>query len=239
MQILKILNLSYAYKQDIVLKDICLTYDNKDFLAIIGPNGGGKSTLIKLILGLLPSKNNIFLNGISKKEIAYVPQNINTNLNFPLRVLEVVLMGLIDRKIFGFYSTKEKQEAMLSLKKVGIEDLYNCNINNLSGGQRQRVFIARALVSKCRLLILDEPTASIDTKTTIQIFDLLSTLQKQGIGIIIVCHDINIVLAYADKIAYLNKELCVHDNQKNIVKLNELIHKTQDHFCDFLFLKES
>ncbi|CAM2793262.1 metal ABC transporter ATP-binding protein [Helicobacter burdigaliensis] len=233
MKLFDICNLNYSYKEELVLKNINLNYDSKDFLAIIGPNGGGKSTLIKLILGILEAKVPLSFF-IPKNKIGYVPQNPLPNPNFPLRVLEVVLMGRIDKKKFGFYSKEDKESALNALKKVELQDFWDRSIQDLSGGQIQRVFIARALVSECKLLILDEPTASVDSKMSIQIFELLKTLHHQGIGIILICHNINLILAYANKIAHLNKELTLHTNHQETQKSQFLKHllKEHNHFCD-------
>lgn len=230
---IEIKNLNFSYNKEKVLSNINLNYESKDFLAIVGPNGGGKSTLLKLILGIIKSNNQIFLQNISLKDIGYVPQNTLANPNFPVRVQEVVMMGRIDKKRFGFYTKKDKELALLALEKVGMRNFWDKKINELSGGQRQRVFIARAIVSDCKLLILDEPTASIDTKGSVQIFELLQNLHKNNIGIIVICHDLNIVLAYANKIAYLNKELFLHENTPE-KKAHLLKHLDQNHshFCD-------
>ncbi|TKX30311.1 metal ABC transporter ATP-binding protein [Campylobacter sp. MIT 12-5580] len=229
MKLFELSKLNYAYDKEMVLKDINLSYDTKDFLAIIGPNGGGKSTLIKLILGLLPCTNFEF-KAVKTSEIGYVPQNTLVNENFSINTLELVLMGRINEKIFGFYSKKDRAKALEALEKVGLKEFAYKNIKDLSGGQRQRAYIARALISSCKLLILDEPSASLDSKSALNIFELLSSLHEQGIGIISICHDINIVLAFANKIAYLNKELILHDNDKHKAKL--LTHlKSHQHFC--------
>ncbi|TKX31053.1 metal ABC transporter ATP-binding protein [Campylobacter estrildidarum] len=234
MEFFCIRNLNYSYNQEYVLKNINLSYDNKDFLSIIGPNGAGKSTLVKLILGLLNSKNAICFSGIKRNEIGYVPQHTLANPNFFPRVIDIVLMGLVNKKIFGFYSKNDKEKAMMALKNVKMQDFWDKKVNELSGGQRQRVFIARALVDECKMLILDEPTASVDSKSAIQIFELLTSLHEKGIGILLVCHDINLVLTFSDKIAHLNKELFLHSNQKEKEKSDFLKHlyENHSHFCD-------
>lgn len=229
MQILSIQNLNFAYKNETVLENVNLNYDSKDFLGIIGPNGGGKSTLLKLILGLLKNKS-VHLS-LNKQALAYVPQSILANENFPICTLELVLMGLLGAKKFGFYSKKDKEKAIKALEKIGLSGFAQTKISELSGGQRQKAFIARALVSKCQLLILDEPTASLDSKSAVEIFELLNALHKDGVGIIAVCHDINLVLGYADKIAYLNKELILHDNDKQKGALIKHLSTTHQHFC--------
>ncbi|MCV3426520.1 ABC transporter ATP-binding protein [Campylobacter lari] len=230
---INIKNLNFSYNQDEVLKNINLNYESKDFLAIVGPNGGGKSTLLKLILGLLNSHKNINFENLSLKDIGYVPQNTLANPNFPVRVLEVVMMGRVDKKFFGFYTKKDQEQALLALEKIGMRNFWDKKINELSGGQRQRVYIARALASECKLLILDEPTASIDTKGSVQIFELLKKLHESGVGVIVICHDLNVSLAYANKIAYLNKELFLHENTPE-KKAHLLAHLSQNHthFCD-------
>ncbi|MCH5337010.1 MAG: ABC transporter ATP-binding protein [Campylobacter sp.] len=234
MKVFEISKLNYAYNDELVLKNIHLSYDTKDFLAIIGPNGAGKSTLIKLILGLLKNKNNsIEFFSFNKKDIGYVPQYTLANPNFPARVLEIVLMGLINKKILGFYTKKDKKKALEALEKVGMKEFWDKKISELSGGQRQRIFIARALVDECKILILDEPTASVDSKGAVQIFELLNDLHEKGIGIIVICHDINLVLAYSDKIAYLDKELFLHSNTKEKQRGMFLKHlyENHSHFC--------
>lgn len=234
MELFRILNLNYAYEKELILKNISLSYDNKDFLSIIGPNGAGKSTLIKIILGLIKSKTKVEFLNIKKNEIGYVPQQNLANLNFPVRVLDLVLMGLINKKTFGFYTKKDKKKALEALKSVQMSEFWDKKITHLSGGQRQRVFIARALVDECKMLILDEPTASVDSKSAIQIFELLSSLHQKGVGVIVICHDINLVLAYSDKIAHLNKELFLHSNTKEKQKSEFLKHLYENnaHFCD-------
>ncbi len=234
MKFFQVSNLHYAYEDELVLKNINLSYDSEDFFSIIGPNGAGKSTLLKLILALLEcEEGSIEFFSLSKKDLGYVPQHTLINPHFPARVLEIVLMGLIGKKSFGFYTKKDKEKALEALAKVGMKEFWDKKISELSGGQRQRVFIARALVDECKMLILDEPTASVDSKGAVQIFELLNDLHKKGIGVLVVCHDINLVLAYSDKIAYLDKELFLHSNAKEEQKSVFLKHlyEKHSHFC--------
>ena len=233
--ILQIKNLSFSYDKELVLNNINLNVYKGDFLAIIGPNGGGKSTLLKLILGLLKSnKNTIKLFGKSIKEniqkVGYVPQNTNINTNFPIKVLDVVKMGHISKKRSFFSSKEEEQCALNSLKQVGMQEYANTKIGSLSGGQRQRVMIARALCANPSLLILDEPTASIDVAGQKQIYKLLEKLNKH-ISIIVVSHDISVILSYATKVAHINKQLVFHDisKKKNIA--------SDGHFCEVEMLE--
>ena len=237
--IIKIRNLNFSYDKQVVLEDINLEYSSDEFLAIIGPNGGGKSTLLKLILGLLkPQSGEIKLFGKEPSEVSkfigYVPQNFLSNQSFPMMVLEVVLMGLIDKKIFGFYSKDEKALALSALEKVGMSEFANARIGELSGGQRQRVYIARALCANAKVLILDEPTASIDTKGQAEIYEILKGINENGVGVVLVSHDLNIVLNYATKIAYVSKNLHIHKTHENLAKREFIEHlaRTHSHFCD-------
>ena len=237
--IIKIRNLNFSYDKQVVLEDINLDYSSDEFLAIIGPNGGGKSTLLKLILGLLkPQSGEIKLFGKEPSEVSkfigYVPQNFLSNQSFPMMVLEVVLMGLIDKKIFGFYSKDEKALALSALEKVCMREFANARIGELSGGQRQRVYIARALCANAKVLILDEPTASIDTKGQAEIYEILKGINANGVGVVLVSHDLNIVLNYATKIAYVSKNLHIHKTHENLAKREFIEHlaRTHSHFCD-------
>ncbi len=217
---LVIQNLFFYYDRTLVLEDISLEYSKSDFLAIIGPNGGGKSTLLKLMIGLLkPTQGSILLLGdqpsMTHHRVAYVPQDTFANRDFPIKVLDVVLMGrLSPSKIFSFYSKEDKCIAQTMLEKVGMKGFENQKLHTLSGGQRQRVFVARALASEAEILFLDEPTASIDTAGELEIFTLLKRL-NQEIGIVIISHDINVALNYATKVAYVNKTLYLHDVSKD------------------------
>jgi zinc transport system ATP-binding protein len=251
MPIIEIKNLTFAYDKEIILENINLTVEDKDFLAIIGPNGGGKSTLLKAILGMNKIKKGSILimdqkPSLSLSKIGYVPQNTNINTNFPIKVIEVVMMGHIrdkneENKSKSFlnkyfkigYNEFEKSCALSALQQVGMEKFANQKIGNLSGGQRQRVMIARALCSHPSILILDEPTASIDVSGQKKIYDLLKELNK-SITIIVVSHDISVILSYASKAAHINKTITYHDISHKENKLHD--HK-DDHFCEVEMLQ--
>lgn len=230
-------NVSFAYDEERVLKDVDFSFSKKDFLAIIGPNGGGKSTLLKLMIGMLqPDVGTISIFGknvseVSKK-IGYVPQNTMINKGFPIKVIDVVLMGrLSNTKKFGSYTKKDMQIAMESLTAVGMSKYADKKIGNLSGGQRQRAFIARALATEAEILFLDEPTASIDTQGQIKIYETLKQINKDK-GIVVISHDVNILLGYANKIAHVNKTLYMH-NAPEITRemILENIDDKTGHIC--------
>lgn len=209
-------NLAFAYGKTRVLEDITLEIEAGDFVAVIGPNGGGKSTFLKLILGLLePDSGSLRVMGTEPAKaaasIGYVPQDLAPNRGFPVSVLEVVRMGLLGRKNLLFRHTKaDTDKAMEALTKVGMEMYASRRIDDLSGGQLQRVFIARALVSDPKILILDEPTSNIDSRGEQAIYDLLHELNRE-ITVIVVSHDISFLLDYAKKIVFLNRRLTLHD----------------------------
>jgi zinc transport system ATP-binding protein len=240
MNVIDISNLSFAYDKELILEDINLTVQKDDFLAIIGPNGGGKSTLLKLILGMYkPKKGTIKVLGKDPSKnlshIGYVPQNPNVNIDFPIKVIEVVMMGHVGAKrpLFG-YGQDEMACAMGALEQVGMQAYADKKIGSLSGGQRQRVMIARALCAHPSILILDEPTASIDVAGQRDIYELLKILSK-SVTIIVVSHDISVILEYANRAAHINKTLSYHDISNK--KKTYHTHGDKDHFCEVELLQ--
>jgi len=227
-KILEIENLSFSYDKLNVLENINLDILNDDFLAIIGPNGGGKSTLLKLMLGLLKTKNGKIKKYIKNELLAYVPQNTNLNTDFPITALEVVLMGHtpISKQFFG-YSKDDISCAMGSLEKVSMQEFADSKIGDLSGGQRQRVFIARALCSNPEVMLLDEPTASIDVKGQKEIYELLKQLNEK-IAIVVVSHDISVLLNYAKNVAHVNKNLVYH----HLKSIEQNVDNENEHLCE-------
>jgi zinc transport system ATP-binding protein len=240
MSLIDIKNASFAYDRQMILENINLSVEEKDFLAIIGPNGGGKSTLLKLILGILkPKKGSISVLGKrpskSLTHIGYVPQNTNVNTDFPIKVIEVVMMGHVGgtRPLFG-YGKDEVLCAMGALAQVGMEEFAQTKIGALSGGQRQRVMIARALCAHPQILILDEPTSSIDITGQKEIYELIKTL-NENITVIVVSHDISVILEYANKAAHINKTLSYHDISDKQKTFHT--HGTDGHFCEIELLQ--
>ncbi len=203
--------------ENIILRDIDLELDRGDFLGIIGPNGGGKTTLLKIILGLLePDRGRVRVFGKSpssfRGKVSYVPQFKNFDSDFPINVWNVVLMGRVGSLgLNPFYSKEDKIRAKSSLKKVDMYDFKDRLFSSLSGGEKQRVLMARALVSEPEILLLDEPTASVDEKIKTSIFELLKELnEKKDITIILVSHDVGFLSSYVEKVGCLNQTLIYH-----------------------------
>ncbi len=217
--IIKIENVHVYYGQNVALSGINLSVEDKDFLGIIGPNGGGKTTLLKVILNLIkPDRGNVMVLGrppkYTRKYIGYIPQQNSFDLDFPISVMDCVLMGRYRHVgLFKQYTDKDTEAARKALDKVGMLKFIHKPIGKLSGGERQRVLIARALVSEPRILLLDEPTSSIDAKSETEFYELLADLKK-SMAIIVVSHDITAISVHIDKIACLNKELYYHGSKE-------------------------
>ena len=213
--VIKIENLTFSYKDLPVLTDINFSVEEKDFVGVIGPNGGGKTTLFKLILGLFkPVSGNISVFGKTPAKaaslIGYVPQYGEMDKNFPIRTKEVVEMGVVDKTFILSRSLKKKSDLVYgSLESVGLADLANRTFGELSGGQQQRCLIARALASKPKILLLDEPTTSVDITVEEDIYELLKKLNKE-ITILLASHDLGFISTYINKIACVNRELAWH-----------------------------
>lgn len=214
--IIDIKNLDFAYDGEPVLEDINLSIQPLDFVAMVGPNGGGKTTLLKLLLGLLtPLRGTVRIDGKSPQAasqcIGYVPQNVNLNHSFPITAIDVVMMGQLDpQKPFSRRNASNRRDALAALDRMGMAAYADKKIGLLSGGQRQRVFIARALVTAPKLLLLDEPTASIDTKGQADFYRLLQEL-NQDVTVLVVSHDLLAVSRYVKSVACVNKNLHYHD----------------------------
>lgn len=202
-----------------ILEGITLSVEQGDFLGVIGPNGGGKTTLLKVILGLItPSQGKIWVLGKpperSRNNIGYVPQYNLFDRDFPISVWDVVLIGRYGRAgLLRRYSGEDRRTVQEVLQTVGMLDYKNRQIGKLSGGEQQRVFIARALVSNPELLLLDEPTASVDPTMQTEFYELLERL-KQQMAIVLVSHDISAISIYVDKIACLNRQLFYHGSKE-------------------------
>lgn len=218
-EVVKLEDVWVHYEGTPVLEAVNLSVKEQDFLGIIGPNGGGKTTLLKVVLGLLkPSRGRVLVLGNSpersRKHIGYVAQHSLFDSGFPISVWDVVLMGRYGRTgLFKRYSEEDKKAVVSALETVGMLGYRGRQIGKLSGGEQQRVFIARALVAEPRLLLLDEPTASVDPAMRTEFYELLEKL-KQKMAIVLVSHDVSAVSIYVDKIACLNRRLFYHDSKE-------------------------
>lgn len=207
-----------GYGGPIVLHDITLDVGAGEFLGLVGPNGGGKSTLLKVILGLLaPIRGQVRVLGAdplrARRQVGYVPQHVEFARDFPISVRGVVLMGRLGQspRLFG-YRHGDRAIAMSSLHEVGLAELAERPIGQLSGGQFQRVLIARALATEPEILLLDEPTANLDPRAERDLFELLKDLNRR-MTIFVVTHDIAFVSEYVTRVACLSRELVCHTTE--------------------------
>lgn len=217
---------SFYYNGHPVLLDVSMTIEEKDFLAIVGPNGSGKTTLLKIILGILrPRKGTVRIFGKNPAEsagtIGYVPQDTGMNKGFPISVADVVLMGRVglagrDRS----YTSADRAVARQALERVGMWEYRDRTIGKLSGGQRQRVYIARALAAEPKVLLMDEPTASVDTQFQTDLYEFLKEL-NEAMTIVVVSHDMSVLSSYIKSVACLNQTLYYHDQSE---LTGEMIH---------------
>lgn len=211
-EILSIRDLCAGYERETILEDINLTLRERDFVGIIGPNGGGKTTLIKVLLGLLPpTRGQVRILGKSPRQgrefVGYVPQFLEHDRAFPIRVRDVVRMACLSkRNLFRPYSKRDDEKVDRALDSVGMLSYRERSIGELSGGQRQRVYIARALAVEPKLLILDEPTANVDPGSRERIFELLRELNR-SIAILLISHDLGAIADSVKSIACLDRRL--------------------------------
>lgn len=207
-------NLSLAYSKTDAINNINLSISEGEFVNIVGPNGGGKTTLVKCVLGLLkPQSGDVSIFGKNvnsgKTLIGYVPQNADTEKNFPITALETVQTAFLKPGLNPFkkLSLFEKEKSLELLSTVGLSDLAHRQVNQLSGGEFQRLLIARALAGNTKILLLDEPTANIDPISTKKIYEILSGLNKSGITVILVSHDLRFVLKSQRRTVYIDRNI--------------------------------
>ena len=221
MSLIDIKNLSLGYDGNIVLKNVNLKIEENAFLCVVGPNGSGKSTLIKGILGLIkPISGTITFNNLKQNFIGYMPQETKVDSNFPASVLEIVLSGTLNKKSRSLFYTKEdKKLAIKNLKILGIENLKNKHFSELSGGQRQKVLLARSLCATSKLLILDEPSNNLDSKSKKNLYDILKNLNKNyNITIIMITHDLDHNNLIGNKILSLREDDIFYGTTEDFIK---------------------
>lgn len=206
MALINVEGLTLSYESMTVIRELSFCVNAGDYLCVIGENGSGKSTLIKSLLSLKkPLAGEItFGDGLKAREIGYLPQQTGAQRDFPASVWEVVLSGCLNsRGIKPFYTGRERRMASENMERLGISDLRRRSYRDLSGGQQQRVLLARALCATHKLLLLDEPVSGLDPMVTSEMYELISGINKSGVTVIMVTHDISAAMNYANTILCL------------------------------------
>jgi zinc transport system ATP-binding protein len=215
---IEINNLSFSYDTVPVLEDVNLTVEHGEFATIVGPNGGGKTTLLKLLLGILkPVQGKIAVlgnaPGKARLKLGYMPQHADLDPQFPVTVMDVVLLGRLGSRFGGRYSKKDKQLAWKALEEVQLEGMARMPFSKLSGGQRQRALIARALCCNPEMLLLDEPTANIDPEVEENLLTILQEL-NQRMTILLVSHDLGFVSRVVKSVICVNRRVLIHPTSR-------------------------
>lgn len=203
-------DVSLGYDNHLIVKKLNFSINTGDYLYIVGENGSGKSTLMKTLLGLLPpiSGSISFGDGIKAGDIGYLPQQTIIQKDFPASVREIVISGCQGRcGLRPFYNREEKKLADDNMKRMDIVDLKNRPYRELSGGQQQRVLLARALCATQKLLLLDEPVAGLDPNVSAQMYDLIEKLNREGITVIMISHDVSAAIRYASHILHIGEKI--------------------------------
>ena len=223
-KIISLRDVSVRYDGDAAIEDVSLDIFEDDFLGVIGPNGGGKTTLIKAILGAVPHSGKIEIDSSLRRgnhfKIGYMPQVSQFDMRFPISIEEVVLSGLqTERGFFGRYTSKDKTTARQLLERMGIADLAKRPIGEVSGGQMQRALLCRAIISEPKLLILDEPTNFVDNRFEHEFYAMVQQLSEQ-MAIVIVSHDLGTITSVVKSIICVNRH--VHRHDSNILTEEQL-----------------
>ena len=208
MPLLSFENIAIGYDNNPIVENLTFAIEKGDYLTILGENGAGKSTLLKTMLGLIKplSGKIVFDAEVKKTDIGYLPQQTVVQRDFPASVWEIVISGCLAKDgMRPFYSKKDKEAAEANIKRLGLEQLKKRCYRELSGGQQQRVLLARALCASDKILVLDEPVTGLDPKVTVQLYDLIDSLNKDGITIIMISHDLQ-ALKHANKVLHLGHQ---------------------------------
>jgi zinc transport system ATP-binding protein len=229
-EVISVQHLWAGYDDEPVLVDVNLSVRDLDFIGLIGPNGGGKTTLLKVLLGLLPPmRGQVHILGQSIKEgrqhIGYVPQSIEFDRDFPIRVWDVARMGRLGRRrLLQRYTVEDNEAVAQALRDVDVLHLRDRPIGDLSGGQRQRIYIARALATEPKILLLDEPMASVDPQVSTSIYELLGQLNEH-IPILMISHDMSAISSHVKTIGCLNRRLFYHGEKQITPDMLELAYQ--------------
>jgi zinc transport system ATP-binding protein len=229
-EVISVRHLWAGYDSEQVLADVSLSVRERDFIGLIGPNGGGKSTLIKVLLGLLtPTRGSVEIMGLPAKKgrrfIGYVPQLTDFDRAFPISVWDVARMGRLGRRgLLRPYTAEDHEAVAKALQAVDMFDLRHRPIGELSGGQRQRVYIARALTSEPKILLLDEPTTSVDPRVSQTIYEVLERLNHR-VTILMISHDMSAISSYVKTVGCLNRYLFYHEERQLTPEMLELAYQ--------------
>ncbi|HPT22738.1 MAG TPA: ABC transporter ATP-binding protein [Bacteroidales bacterium] len=217
-------SLSASYDANVVLKDVNFCVNENDFIGVIGPNGGGKTTLLKIVLGLIkPTKGEIVFNKklLDSNRIGYLPQMSTGDINYPVTVTDIVLSGLMMQKgVASRMSASDKKKAGMVIEELGLSEMAGATLNELSGGQMQRVFLGRAIIGNPRLLLLDEPGNFVDATFENDFYEKLKDLNKR-MAILMVSHDVGTISSHIKSFACVNKSL--HYHPSNEITIEDLL----------------
>jgi len=209
-------HLSCAYGDNIVVNDVTFNVERGEFVGIVGPSGSGKTTLLRAILGMVKPIHGEVAT-VKGTRLGYVPQVESVDWNFPVTVLEVMVMTRSSRRLFPRITATERRAALETLERLGLGGLANRHIRELSGGQQQRVFVARALFHDPDLLVLDEPTSGVDVRTRHEVLHLLADLHEQGISVLLTTHDLNGLAAHLPRLVCLNREVIADGSPREVL----------------------
>lgn len=222
MRVIKVENLYKKFSSQFVIENLSFSVEKGEYLYVVGENGSGKTTLIKLLLGLeKQTSGKIEFENSYKGKIGYLPQQSKIQSDFPASVFEVVMSGFLNRaKLIPFYKKEQKEKAEQVLKKLNIFDIKNKSFRLLSGGQKQKVLLARGLCAADGILLLDEPLTALDPLATAEFYDILDELKKTGTTLIIISHDVQCAVKYADKILHLGRDSYFFGNPEDYKNSN-------------------